>query len=219
MSFFCCLISKITWTRLLNCHNYLVSFRDGLFYTRPEYDLVRWLQKGGKFTSLVWLLWWEGNAVLGSPLARKMWSGVDLEKEHLQEALILRDMPASCNASCLCCGWPMLSSKWWHLPSFFPYPLLNPTGCQVTSRHGTSVLQEVHSIEYQGLDSPSKSLEKNGLLFSPHSRLGGALFKLPFYMRENIFFSVVWWLFSFSWRLMGMQRSACTLCYFAFFGF
>lgn len=115
-------------------------------------------------------------------------SGTDLEKEHLQEALILRDMLASCSASCLCCGWPMLSSKWWHLPSYFPYPLLNPIGCQVTSRHGTSVLQEVHSIEYQGLDSPSKSLEKNGLLFSPHFRLGGALFKLPFYVRENIFF-------------------------------
>lgn len=36
-------------------------------------------------------------------------------------------------------------------------------------------LQGVRSIEYQGLDSPYRSLEENGLLFNPHSRFGGAV--------------------------------------------
>lgn len=61
--------------------------------------------------------------------------------------------------------------------SFVLYPqcLLNLTGCEVTSRHKMSVLHGVHSIEYQGLDGPYRSLEKNGLLFSPHFRLGVVL--------------------------------------------
>lgn len=94
---------------------------------------------------------------------KRMWFLVLFQAERCSQALIWKKsvskkpwfsetclgvtVPHACAVADLC-----------HQPSddicisFFPYSwcLVSPTGCHVTSRHGTSVLQGVHSIELRG---------------------------------------------------------------------
>lgn len=145
----------------------------------PTVELAQWA-----VLHLAWM-WACALAVKGmeapSPLfdcfrGKRMWCLVLFQAEIHSQALIWKkSISKNSWFSETCLGVTVLHAcavaDLCHHPSddicisFFPYLwcLLSPTGCHVASRHSTSVLQEVHSIEYQGLNSPYGSLKENSL--------------------------------------------------------